>query len=83
MAKAQQTADLTGDAGQEEVQQKFDEINEKGYRGEAVDKTPNENYTVAGVTSGAPTPETEPGYSGEDGEEEDNEPEPELDLNRV
>lgn len=30
-----------------------------GYRGIEVDPTPNENYTVAGVTSGAPTPETD------------------------
>ena len=30
----------------------------QGFRGVEVDPTPNENYTVAGVTSGAPTPET-------------------------
>lgn len=30
----------------------------QGFRGTEVDPTPNENYTVAGVTSGAPTPET-------------------------
>jgi hypothetical protein len=30
----------------------------KGYRGVKVDPTPNENYTVKGVTSGKPTPET-------------------------
>lgn len=32
---------------------------EQGFRGVEVDPTPNENYTVAGVTSGAPTPETD------------------------
>lgn len=32
---------------------------EQGFRGIEVDPTPNENYTVAGVTSGAPTPETD------------------------
>jgi hypothetical protein len=32
---------------------------ERGFRGVEVDPTPNENYTVAGVTSGAPTPETD------------------------
>jgi hypothetical protein len=32
---------------------------EQGYRGVTVDPTPNENYTVAGVTSGKPTPETD------------------------
>lgn len=31
----------------------------QGFRGSEVDSTPNENYTVAGVTSGAPTPETD------------------------
>lgn len=31
---------------------------DKGYLGTTPDPTPNENYTVAGVTSGAPTPET-------------------------
>jgi len=29
---------------------------EKGYRGVATDQTPNENYTVKGVTSGKPVP---------------------------
>lgn len=51
----------TDDAGQAEVQAKFDEANEKGYFGETPDETPNENYTLAGVTSGKPTPETERG----------------------
>lgn len=41
-----------------EVQRVADEETEKGYRGLPADPTPNENYTVAGVTSGAPTPET-------------------------
>lgn len=31
---------------------------EQGFRGQRTDPTPNENYTVKGVTSGAPTPET-------------------------
>ncbi len=30
----------------------------QGFRGDAVDPTPNEHYTVAGVTQGLPTPET-------------------------
>lgn len=30
-----------------------------GYRGVQADKTPNENYTVAGVLAGKPTPETD------------------------
>lgn len=49
------------DAGQAEVQAKFDEANEKGYFGEVPDETPNENYTLKGVTSGKPTPESERG----------------------
>lgn len=32
---------------------------DRGYRGVLVDPTPNANYTVAGVTSGKPTPETD------------------------
>lgn len=30
----------------------------KGFHGHAVDETPRENYTVAGVIAGKPTPET-------------------------
>lgn len=37
----------------------------KGYIGVVADPTPNENYTVAGVTSGAPTPETNRGSKDE------------------
>ena len=33
--------------------------NERGYIGQKVDPTPNEAYTVAGVTEGQPTPETD------------------------
>lgn len=47
------------DAGRAQAQSMMDEWTEKGHRGTAVDPTPNENYTVAGVTSGAPTPETD------------------------
>lgn len=42
------------------MQAKVDKENDQGFRGVEVDPTPNENYTVAGVTSGAPTPETDP-----------------------
>jgi hypothetical protein len=51
----------SGDLGLDEVQAKFDEANAKGYFGETPDETPNENYTLAGVTSGEPTPETQRG----------------------
>jgi hypothetical protein len=46
------------DAGQAEVQEKFDAIEEQGYVGTVPDETPNEHYTVAGVLKGLPTPET-------------------------
>jgi hypothetical protein len=49
------------DAGQAEVQAKFDEAAEKGYFGTAPDDTPLENYTLSGVNAGKPTPETERG----------------------
>lgn len=45
--------------GADEVQEKVDDETTRGFRGVEVDGTPNENYTVAGVTSGAPTPETD------------------------
>lgn len=46
-------------AGDSEVQANVDEETEKGFRGIKVDPTPNENYTVAGVLDGKPTPETD------------------------
>lgn len=56
-----QTSDATAESlGAGEVQEKMDEEQEKGYRGTKGDPTPNENYTVAGVTQNAPTPETDP-----------------------
>ena len=58
---ADKTNPKSADAGQAEVQAKFDEAAEKGYFGETPDETPNENYTLKGVTSGKPTPETERG----------------------
>ena len=43
----------------EQVQEQVDAENAKGLSGVEVDQTPNENYTVAGVTSGKPVPEAE------------------------
>jgi hypothetical protein len=48
-----------GDQGQAEVQARMDEAHAQGYEGFAPDPTPNAAYTVAGVTAGAPTPETD------------------------
>lgn len=47
------------DGGTEQVQKAGAQENEQGFRGREVDPTPNENYSVAGVTSGKPTPETD------------------------
>lgn len=47
------------DAGADQVQSQLDKEQQQGFRGTEVDQTPNENYTVGGVTSGAPTPETD------------------------
>lgn len=47
------------DAGAADVQAQVDEMNEQGLVGHEVDPTPNENYTLKGVTSGKPTPETD------------------------
>jgi hypothetical protein len=54
-ADAQSADGDTSDAAAKAVEQEL----AQGYRGVKADPTPNENYTVAGVTSGAPTPETD------------------------
>lgn len=41
------------------MQEKFDKETAQGYRGAVADPTPNSAYTVGGVTSGEPTPETD------------------------
>jgi hypothetical protein len=46
-------------AGQKQVQSAMDQEQAQGFRGVKVDPTPDEHYTVAGVTSGKPTPETD------------------------
>jgi hypothetical protein len=48
-----------GDAGQAELQARFDEEMEQGYAGVVADPTPNHAYTVAGVVAGEATPETD------------------------
>lgn len=49
--------ELTPEA--EVMQQAEDKAAEQGFRGVDADPTPNENYTVAGVSAGKPTPETD------------------------
>ena len=60
MATKKDPAEVS-EAAVEKVQESVDVINEQGFYGVEVDKTPNENYTVAGVTAGKPTPETDKG----------------------
>lgn len=55
MAK-EKTQQDTSEAG--DLPEKVEEAEQKGLWGNEVDTTPNENYTVAGVTSGAPVPES-------------------------
>jgi hypothetical protein len=52
-------AAVEADTSTAEVQRQVDQDEKRGFRGLEVDPTPNENYSVAGVTSGAPTPETD------------------------
>ncbi len=52
--------DASADAGQAQVQAQMDTATEQGYHGIKVDPTPDAHYTVEGVTSGKPTPETDP-----------------------
>ena len=52
------TSKTGDDAGAKEVQATVDAAEDVGFIGTKVDPTPNEAYTVAGVTSGAETPET-------------------------
>lgn len=51
---------IAADTSTDPVQTQVDTDHARGFRGIEVDTTPNENYSVAGVTSGAPTPETDP-----------------------
>ena len=50
----------TGDLGAEQVQKAKDAEDAQGFTGAKTDPTPDEHYTVAGVTKGLPTPETDP-----------------------
>ena len=46
-----------GDAGQKEMQEREDKIEEQGFMGKQVDMTPRENYSLQ-TPQDAPTPET-------------------------
>jgi hypothetical protein len=50
---------VAADQSTADIQKQVEQDEARGFRGVEVDPTPNENYTIAGVTSGAPTPETD------------------------
>lgn len=56
--KAKEDA-VKADRSTGDVQQQVDQDEARGLRGVEVDPTPNDAYSVKGVTSGAPTPETD------------------------
>jgi hypothetical protein len=58
-SKSEPTAREQSSTGSNVADKVIDQESAQGFRGVEVDPTPNENYTVAGVTSGAPTPETD------------------------
>ncbi len=53
------------DAANQRVQEIIDQETQQGFRGVEVDPTPNEAYTIRGVTSRQPTPETDAGAARE------------------
>lgn len=57
--KSENDDEKATDAAAKQVQEQADKETDQGFRGTKVDPTPNENYTVEGVTSGKPTPETD------------------------
>lgn len=60
MARKQNDNDTpVTEAGEDSVQSAVDVETDNGYRGVRTDPTPLENYTLDGVTSGLPTPETD------------------------
>ena len=65
MAEQQRKTAAPKDGAQADVQEAVDAAEDKGYIGVPVDPTPKENYTVAGVLAGKPTPETDPNHARE------------------
>lgn len=65
-SRQSRTTQPTPDDGvAQEMQKLVDEAEEQGFYGVEADPTPNEHYTLKGVTSGKPTPETDPDYARE------------------
>jgi hypothetical protein len=63
--KQQDDPEKVADQAVEEVRATVDTENEQGFIGQQVDPTDRANYTVGGVTSEAPTPETDEGAAEE------------------
>lgn len=55
--QAEQKADRKADQAERKAQQAVDKETKQGFRGEEVDGTPNEAYTVQGQLAGADVPE--------------------------
>lgn len=62
-SKSEKDPEKGAEKASDQVQEVVDEETEQGYRGTEVDPTPNHAYTVDGVTSGEPTPETDPDHA--------------------
>lgn len=63
---SRQNKQATPDDGvAQELQKIVDDAEDKGFYGVPIDPTPNEHYTVDGVTSGKPTPETDADHARE------------------
>lgn len=65
MADRRTSREENADLGREEVQEQVNAEQEQGFVGNKVDPTPNEAYTVSGVTHQEPTPETDAGAARE------------------
>lgn len=65
MPSSKDNPEKVAEAAAEQVQKVFDEANEQGYFGSTPDPTPRDHYTVGGVNSNKPTPETNDGLADE------------------
>lgn len=57
--ETKKTTSRSDDGGAAEVADRLAKEQEQGFHGTVVDPTPRENYSVAGVVGGKPTPETD------------------------
>ena len=64
-AKKASPSTATAEQLKGDLPERVAEADEKGYWGTVPDPTPNEAYTLAGVSQGQPTPETDPDLKAE------------------